>query len=156
TTTFQVRAQDSGGTANGGVDTSTQTFTITVRPVNDRPTFTASDPAGPRNNNTAPVTIPNRATFNPGAPNESAQTVLRYLISNVSNPAFFTSGPAVAQNGTLTYDLAPGASGAVTFDVRVQDNGGIANGGIDTSVPQTFTLSFNRQTTVTALTSSGS
>jgi Ca2+-binding RTX toxin-like protein len=40
TSTFDVAVQDSGGTANGGVDTSTtQTFTITVNSVNDQPSF---------------------------------------------------------------------------------------------------------------------
>lgn len=36
--TVTVTLRDSGGTANGGVDTSTQTFTITITPVNDAPT----------------------------------------------------------------------------------------------------------------------
>ena len=36
-----VQLHDNGGTANGGVDTSApQTFTITVTPVNDAPSFT--------------------------------------------------------------------------------------------------------------------
>lgn len=38
TATVTVVLHDSGGTANGGVDTSTQTFTITITPVNDAPT----------------------------------------------------------------------------------------------------------------------
>ncbi|SDE15338.1 VCBS repeat-containing protein, partial [Aquimonas voraii] len=40
-----VTVSDDGGTANGGVDSSTQTFTITVTGVNDAPSFTAADPA---------------------------------------------------------------------------------------------------------------
>ena len=36
---------DNGGTANGGVDTSTRTFTVTVNSVNDEPTLDAiTDP----------------------------------------------------------------------------------------------------------------
>ncbi len=39
--TVSVSAQDNGGTANGGSDTSaTQTFTITINPVNDAPSIT--------------------------------------------------------------------------------------------------------------------
>ena len=38
TATVTVVLHDSGGTANGGVDTSTQTFTITITPANDAPT----------------------------------------------------------------------------------------------------------------------
>jgi len=35
-----VKLQDNGGTANGGVDQTTKTFTITVTPVNDDPVIT--------------------------------------------------------------------------------------------------------------------
>ena len=40
--TVTISVTDSGGTANGGVDTSTpaQTFTVTVTAVNDEPSFT--------------------------------------------------------------------------------------------------------------------
>ena len=42
TATLSVRMQDSGGTDNGGVDTSdVHTFTVTVVPVNNRPSFDA-------------------------------------------------------------------------------------------------------------------
>ena len=59
--------------------------------------------------------------------------MLAYTVSNVSNPACSPSRPAVATNGTLTYTLAPDVvRHARTFDVQVQDNGGTANGGIDT------------------------
>ncbi|MEG3845213.1 Ig-like domain-containing protein, partial [Microcoleus sp. herbarium14] len=41
TSTFDVVVKDSGGTLNNGVDTSTtQSFTITVNNVNDKPSFT--------------------------------------------------------------------------------------------------------------------
>src|SRR5260370_3091495 len=43
----------------------------------------------------------------------------------------------------LTYTLAPNVSGSTTFDVKVQDSGGTAFGGSDTSVSQTFTLNVN-------------
>ena len=38
--TITVTVKDSGGTANGGVDTRTRSFTITVNSVNDVPSFT--------------------------------------------------------------------------------------------------------------------
>src|SRR5205807_675756 len=34
-----VKVQDDGGTANGGVDTITRTFSVSVTPVNDAPTL---------------------------------------------------------------------------------------------------------------------
>ncbi|MFO1351233.1 MAG: Ig-like domain-containing protein [Gammaproteobacteria bacterium] len=141
--TFQVRAQDSGGSANGGVDTSAaQTFTITVTAVNDAPSFTAVDPPAVAEDAGA-QTVSNWASFNPGNAPESAQTVLAYTVSHVSNAALFAAGgaPAVAASGTLTYTPAANQNGTSTFDVAVQDSGGTANGGVDTSSPaQTFTI----------------
>ncbi len=39
--TFTWSVQDSGGTGNGGLDTLTESLTVTVSPVNDPPTITA-------------------------------------------------------------------------------------------------------------------
>jgi hypothetical protein len=141
--TFDVRVQDSGGTASGGVDTSApQTFTITVNGINDQPSFTASNPPAV-NESAGPQTVPGWATFNPGNPQESAQTALAYTVSTVSNPALFSVQPSVAANGNLTYTPAAGANGTSTFEARVQDSGGTANGGVDTSAPQAFTITVN-------------
>ncbi|HEY8096722.1 MAG TPA: cadherin-like domain-containing protein, partial [Methylobacter sp.] len=53
TATVTVSIKDSGGTVNGGVDTSaTQTFTITVNPVNDLPTGTVTVSGTPSVGNT--------------------------------------------------------------------------------------------------------
>jgi VCBS repeat-containing protein len=65
---------------------------------------------------------------------------LGYAVSNVGNAALFSTLPAVASNGTLTYTPAPDAFGTSTFQVMVQDDGGITSGGVDTSAPQTFTI----------------
>lgn len=143
TATITVTLQDNGGTANGGVNTSaSQTFNITINPVNDRPTFTAANP--PTVNEDAPAQTVSGfvSAFNPG-PNEAGQSVTAYTVSNVSNPAMFAVAPAVGTNGTLTYTLATNAAGPVTFDLTVTDNGGTASGGINTSLPQTYTLTVN-------------
>ena len=52
-----------------------------------------------------------------------------------------TSPQARAANGTLTYTLAADANGLATVSVTLKDNGGTANGGVDTSAPQYFTIS---------------
>jgi hypothetical protein len=140
TSTFVVRAQDDGGKDNGGIDLSVpRTFTLTVRPVNDPPTFTASNPPTVAED-AGPQTVANWAAFSPGPANESSQQVLGYTVSNISNPGLFAAPPSVANNGTLTYTSAPDAHGQSTFTVVVRDNGGTENGGIDTSAPQTFTI----------------
>jgi cysteine-rich repeat protein len=139
TASFTVTVRDNGGTANGGNDTSApQTFTLTVNPVNDPPSFTAANPPAV-NEDAGPQTVPGWATFSPGPANESAQAVLGYTVTGVT-AGFFSAPPAVANNGTLTYTVAPDAFGTASFTVTVRDNGGTANGGNDTSAPQTFTL----------------
>src|SRR5207249_2349285 len=70
---------------------------------------------------------------------ESGQT-LNFLASN-NNNALFSAQPAIAVNGTLTYTPAPNANGSATVTAQLHDNGGTTNGGVDTSAPQTFTIS---------------
>ncbi|WP_367874648.1 Ig-like domain-containing protein [Luteolibacter sp. Populi] len=142
--TFEVRVQDSGGTLYGGIDLSDpQTFTITINAVNDKPTFTATSPTAVNEDFGARAVAGWASGFNRGATNESAQTLLAYTVSNVSNTALFSAGPAVSVNGTLTYTPAANANGSSTFQVRVKDSGGTANGGIDLSDAQTFTIMVN-------------
>jgi hypothetical protein len=62
-----------------------------------------------------------------------------FTVTN-DNPGLFSTQPAVAPNGTLTYRAAANANGVGTVTVRAVDNGGTANGGNDTSAPQTFTI----------------
>ncbi|WP_199247154.1 tandem-95 repeat protein [[Phormidium] sp. ETS-05] len=152
--TFRAWDQTSDSNGNTGVDVSTnggttafstakETASITVNPVNDIPSFTAANPPAV-DEDAGPQTIPGWVTlFNPGPANESTQTALGYMVSNISNPGLFSSPPTVAPNGQLTYTPEPGAFGSSTFRVVVQDNGGTANGGVDTSVAQTFTITVN-------------
>ena len=42
--------------------------------------------------------------------------------------------------GTLTFQVAPNANGEAHVTVALHDDGGTALGGVDTSVPQTFTI----------------
>src|SRR5258708_20156473 len=47
---------------------------------------------------------------------------------------------AISARGTLTYTPAADANGSATVTVQIHDNGGTANGGVDTSAAQTFTI----------------
>ncbi|HOX01951.1 MAG TPA: Ig-like domain-containing protein [Candidatus Paceibacterota bacterium] len=136
--TVTVVLMDDGGTDNGGDDTSDpQTFTITVNAVNDPPSFTKGADQTV-NEDAGAKTVTGWATaINPG-PGESSQTV-EFLVSD-DNPALFSARPAIAPDGTLTYTPADNANGAATVTVELKDNGGTANGGDDTSDPQTFSI----------------
>ncbi|HEX8199475.1 MAG TPA: Ig-like domain-containing protein, partial [Isosphaeraceae bacterium] len=137
TATITVTVADAGGTANGGVNLTTRTVTVTVLPVNDAPSFTG----GPDQSvaaNSGPRTVPGWATNISAGAGEAGQT-LTFLVT-ADNPALFATPPAITPDGTLTFTPAPGASGTATVTVRLRDNGGTANGGVDTSPPQTFTI----------------
>ena len=135
--TVTVAVQDNGGTANGGQDTGTNTFTITVTPVNDAPTFTLATTTVTVLEDSGLITSNAFVTFSAG-PNETNQ-VLGYTLTN-ANPAAFSAQPAIATNGTLTFTPATNFSGSVVVTVFAQDDGGTANGGVDTAAPQNFTI----------------
>jgi large repetitive protein len=137
--TVTIHVQDDGGTANGGVDdTPDQTFTVTVGSVNDAPSFSAGS------DQTVISLLGNvsvsgwASNIQPGPADESSQNVT-FTVSN-NNPGLFAAQPAVAPNGTLTFTTTLLALGGATVTVRAVDNGGTANGGSDTSPPQTFTI----------------
>jgi hypothetical protein len=143
TATLSVVLGDDGGTANGGNDTSApQSFSLTIIAVNDAPSFTAVDPPAV-NEGSGAHSVPNWASFDPGPADEAGQAVAEYQVGAIGNPGLFAVAPGVAPDGTLSYTVAPGASGSSTFSVAVRDDGGVANGGDDLSASQVFTLTVN-------------
>ncbi|MDB5518443.1 MAG: hypothetical protein JWQ17_5201, partial [Tardiphaga sp.] len=143
TATITVHAKDSGGTANGGHDTSgDQTFTITVNQINDAPSFTL--PNGTTSNEDAgAVSVANFATAISAGPADEAGQTVNFVVTDNTNAALFAVGPAIDANGRLTYTAASNASGTATITVHAHDNGGIDNGGIDNSADRTFTITVN-------------
>ncbi len=139
TATITVRAQDNGGTANGGNDTSApQTFVINVTAVNDAPSFTPG--ANPSvNEDSGPASIAWATAISSGPADESGQS-FGFNVATVSGGTLFSALPTVSVGGQLTFTPAPDASGTATFTVTLQDNGGTANGGVDTSAPVTLTI----------------
>jgi len=129
------------GTTNGLADPQSDTATVsfTITPVNDAPSFAATNPATVSEDAGA-QTLSNWASFTAGPANESSQAVLAYTVSGVTNAGLFSAGPSVGTDGTLTYTPAAGISGSSDFTVQVQDDGGTANGGVDLSSTQTFTI----------------
>src|SRR3990172_834242 len=154
TATVSVALHDDGGTANGGVDTSTtQTFSISVTAVNDAPSFTAGgnqtvlEDAGPQ-------TATNWATAIAAGPANEAGQALDFIVSNDNN-GLFSVQPAMAADGTLSYTPAPNANGTATVSVALHDNGGTANGGVDTSTMQTFTIALTAANDAPSFTAGG-
>ncbi len=136
-----VTLTDDGGTLNGGDDTSsTVTFTITVNSVNDAPSFTSGGNVSVGEDSGA-YSAAWATAISAGPANESTQTV-SFITSN-NNNALFSVQPSVDSNGVLTFTPAANATGTATITIYAQDTGGTANGGVDVSASQTFTISVN-------------
>jgi hypothetical protein len=74
-----------------------------------------------------------------GPYDDSAQQ-LHFVIRTNSNPNLSASGPTIDADGKLTFTPAFNMAGSAQITIVAQDDGGTANGGQDTSGPQTFTI----------------
>ncbi len=114
---------------------------ITVVSVNDAPTFTlpsnhtVNEDAGNQNISNFITNIGKG-----GGSYENSQT-LTFTTTN-NNSALFSSQPIIDADGKLTYKAADNKSGTATVTVTLKDNGGTANGGVDT-ITKTFTITVN-------------
>jgi Ca2+-binding RTX toxin-like protein len=139
---------------NDGITTVNTSMPIFVNAVNDAPTFSIggnqSIKAG-----AAQQTIKGWAyNFDSGAANETQQNVLAYTVKfdNPADSQFFTVAPTIdVSTGDLKYTPSSTISSSTTvkFKATVQDNGGKANGGIDTSAQIPFTITVNPTATNT-------
>ena len=119
-----------------------RTFAITVTAVNDAPSLTlATSPTHPAAT-IGVQSVPNFASVDLGPTDEDAtQAVADFLIDSVvdADGVLVASSLDIANNGTLSYTLS-GIGGGATITTRIRDDGGMLNGGIDTSGTQQFTL----------------
>ncbi|MBI5774404.1 MAG: VCBS repeat-containing protein, partial [Verrucomicrobia bacterium] len=131
--------QSSTAANDGGLGASAPVFTtITVNSVNDVPSFVKGVDQHPLQNSGLTTVTGWATAISTGPANESGQTA-SFLVSNNNNPMFSVQ-PAVAADGTLTFTLAADTLATATVTVQVQDDGGTANGGVDTSAGQTFVI----------------
>jgi VCBS repeat-containing protein len=140
--TFTYHANDGSVNGNppvpvGNDNSNVATVTITVKPPNAAPSF-SKGPDQTVLEDAVAQTVAGWAT----AIDDGDATVTQALTFNVSNnnSALFTAQPAISPSGALTYTPAANANGTATVTVSLKDNDGTTNGGIDTSVPQTFTI----------------
>ncbi len=124
-----------------GYETVTATATIAVNSVNHAPTIVLATlpnwSAGSSGTKTQ-AGFASVADF--GTPNEAGQHVLAWHVRVLGDPNAVASNVTIALDGTLAYTLS-GRAGTATFGVKLQDDGGTANGGNDTSDERAFTIS---------------
>ena len=128
-----------GGTSNNVV---TQTFTVTVNAVNQKPTLNAI--GNLTTNENAGLQTVSLSGITSGAANENNQTLTVTATSGNKGliPKPTVNYTSANTSGTLTFTPAANAFGTATVTVVVHDNGGTANGGVD-SVTNTFTVTVN-------------
>jgi hypothetical protein len=144
--TVTVRDAGLDGVLNNADDaTTSQQFTVLVNSataVNQPPSFTKGDDQL-ATDFSGLVSFPGWAiAISPGPPAEAAQTV-SFLVS-ADNTSLFSVQPAIDLTGKLTFTPAPNAHGVALVTVQTKDNGGTANGGVDTSIPQTFNITISK------------
>ena len=76
-----------------------------------------------------------------GPANESSQSLL-FVVSNDNN-SLFSEQPVVSSKGDLYYTPAFNQSGTASISVQLRDDGGISNGGVNSSVIQIFTITIH-------------
>ncbi len=131
---FVLRAKDSTTTSADSLAVK-----LDVTAVNDAPSFALSSTSYTLPKNAGATIISGLATsILAGPANEAGQTVTFQITNN--NAALFSVQPALASNGTLTFTPKKGVKGQAVLTVIAKDNGGTANGGVDSSAAKTFTI----------------
>lgn len=129
--TIKVRLTDDGGTDNGGVDSAIITFVVPVLDpnVNNQPAINALTDVVCFNN--SGLQTINLSGIGDGDPKKTQNIT----VTASADPSGIVSGLTVnytpnQPTGSLTF--SPAGLGTTTITVTVQDDGGTANGGVDT------------------------
>ena len=140
TALITVTVTDNGGTANGGINTVSQTFTVNVTAVNQPPTINPIlvTPTVVENT-TTPQTV--SLTGIGVGPGNTGQTLT--VTATTSNTALIPNLAVTYSpnnpTGLLSFVPAPFASGTATITVTVKENGGTATG-TATTATQSFVV----------------
>jgi hypothetical protein len=133
--TITVTVQDNGGTANGGVDTISRTFTVNITPVNDAPSFAVGG------NVAVTAALGAYSASQASGIGDGDPEVVQTLMFNVSNSdnSLFAVQPALSAAGVLAFTPAANANGSATVSVTLIDDA-TAGGAAITTAEQTFTI----------------
>ena len=169
--TFQI--QDDGGTANGGIDldAAPNTITFNITAVNDAPVRTAGSVNSLTVNEDSGLTSLGFASvdYGTGGGTDEAGQTLTYKVITIPSSALF--GQVVLADGTtaavagnfytlteirgLQLKTTQDKSGVSFFSYQAFDNGGTANGGVDT-VGEAIMLTITAVNDAAVVTTTGS
>lgn len=115
---------------------------LSVAAVNDQPTFALSATSISVKRSSGAKSYAGFAhSLNAGAANESGQTFS--FTVQAADPSYFTVQPAISASGTLTFTPSK-KTGQTVLTVTMKDNGGTANGGVDTAAVRTVQFTSTR------------
>jgi hypothetical protein len=115
----------------------TVSFTITIQPVNDPPSFVKGEDITVKSSDGLQEFPDWIQEMHPGS-GESDQNI--QFQCEVNHPELFKELPFVSESGTLTFFPKPIASGQATVTIQAIDSGGTDHNGIDISPMQMFTI----------------
>ncbi len=116
------------------------TLQLDILPVNDHPELIAHADTinGIPNEYT---TVPWAAFFSAGPANEANQSLIFQVDISAVPAGFFNIIPSIDPvNGDMSFEISTNATGAVAVEITLMDDGGTANGGIDTTGPLTAVI----------------
>lgn len=130
--TFSYQVSDGTLTADG------TTLNFNLASVNDAPSFTKGA------DQTVPFgaglqTVSGWASSLSAGPVDESGQILSFTVVN-DHHALFAVQPFLDATGLLSYTPAAGGSGSAEVTVTLKDNGGTDNGGKDSSLPVTFSI----------------
>jgi gliding motility-associated-like protein len=132
---IEIFARDSEGAKS-----AVKLVNIDFLPVNDPPSFTKGPDITLPRMDAGPQTLLSWLTnIRPGPANEATQKV-HFEIGGF-DPSLFSMTPSINALGTLTFEPAPHVAGQINATITAVDDGGTLNGGVDKSLPQSFTIS---------------
>ncbi|MBI2477762.1 MAG: tandem-95 repeat protein, partial [Planctomycetia bacterium] len=142
TDTFTFRVGDNG-TNPANLFSAIATVTVTVNPLNDAPQFTIGQPLTVLEDSGSQTVIAWTSGIRPGptTANDEAGQIVSFTTTNNNSSLFLASGqPSVSSSGTLTFTPAPNAVGQAVLTVVAKDTGSGVSPHVNTSTPQTVTL----------------
>jgi hypothetical protein len=116
-----------------------ETKSIDMIAVSNQPPSFVAGPNQIAEEDAGPLTVDGWASVIAHETPADGNVTLTFEVTN-DNTALFSSQPAISSDGTLTFETASNAYGSATVTVVLRDDEGTDCGGIDSSVPATFSI----------------